>query len=294
MEKVVGIIGASGLIGSHLAEAYEAIGWRVIRYSRERRSIASQEWRLLSKENLEDLNVLVNLAGERIDQRWTEANKKRFYQSRVGVTAGLMKMLESMSAEERPQVLLNASAVGIYGNSGEYVLTENSNVGSGYLAELVEQWETAAAQSALEGCRIVFPRIGVVLGRKSAAWSKMQAVFKLGLGGRLGSGKQWFPWVHIEDLVEAFIYIAADESVQGAVNIVAPNSVTNFEFTKELSSKLKRPVIFPVPAVVLKLLLGEFASALLASHRVEPAKLAEIGFKWRFPELNVAIEELLD
>jgi uncharacterized protein (TIGR01777 family) len=291
MKKSVGIVGASGMIGAALAESYERDGWEVIRFSRTVRVVEGEVWELLNAENLKGLSVLVNLAGERIDQAWSEANKKKFYESRVGLTASICSMMEELEKAERPEVWVNASAVGIYGDSGYAELDEESAAAGDYLATLCREWEEAAEPSE-QGVRTVCVRIGVVLGPESAAWKKMATVFRYGLGGKLGNGKQWFPWVHLDDIVGGIQFLAAQPTASGAFNLVAPEPVTNETFTQALASELGRPAILPVPRFALKLTLGDFSSALLASQKVSSQKLSNLGYKWQHNTLKSALESL--
>ncbi|MFC5051025.1 TIGR01777 family oxidoreductase [Rubritalea spongiae] len=292
MKNSVGIIGASGLLGGKLAGEYDSMDWEVVRFSRKEREVAGQNWKKLSAEALSGLDVLVNLAGEPIDQRWTEENKKLFWESRVGVTEQITKMVSQLPSEDRPKTWVNASAVGIYGDGGESELIEESPTADGYLAELCEHWERAASAIEVSTCQVFSIRIGVVLGKESAAWKKMASIFKLGLGGRLGSGQQWFPWIHIDDIVGGIVHLSQIEGACGAYNLVAPEQVRNVEFTKSLASELNRPAILPVPSFGLKLMLGEFADALLASQRVSSEKLRQTGYKWRYPDLKSALKQL--
>lgn len=279
------------MIGAALAESYERDGWEVIRFSRTVRVVEGEVWELLNAENLKGLSVLVNLAGERIDQAWSEANKKKFYESRVGLTASIRSMMEELKKAERPEVWVNASAVGIYGDSGYAELDEESAAAGDYLATLCREWEEATESTEL-GVRTVCVRIGVVLGAESAAWKKMATVFRCGLGGKLGNGKQWFPWVHLDDIVGGIQFLSAQSNASGAFNLVAPESVTNETFTQALARELGRPAILPVPRFALKLTLGDFSSALLASQKVISQKLSNLGYKWRHNTLKSALESL--
>ncbi len=292
MEKVVGIIGASGLIGAELAHAYTELGMSVVRISRTKRSVSGQEWRVLGENCLAGLDVIVNLAGEPIDQRWSKANLAKFRASRVELTQRLLQWLKVLPAQERPSLWLNASAVGIYGDRGDQKLDETSGVGEGYLADLCSAWESASNDGGISGCRVVHPRIGVVLGRDSHAWRKMKKPFLFGVGGRLGNGKQWFPWIHLQDAVRALVFLSLTPHSEGVYNIVAPESVTNAEFTKALAGILRRPALCPVPASVLRVVLGDFSQALLASQRATPRKLEDLDFKWNFSSIELALKEL--
>ncbi|MGE9270075.1 MAG: TIGR01777 family oxidoreductase [Verrucomicrobiales bacterium] len=290
--KTLGIVGASGFIGSALARQAVANGWRVVGFSRQERSPSRSvtEWRVWGERpEVEGIHVLVNLAGESIAQRWTQERKKVFRASRVGVTSRLVEAIKA--AERPPEVLINGSAVGIYGDRGDEVLTESSVRGEGYLADLCEDWEQAAV--ALEGgaCRVVRLRTGVVLGAGGDAWGRMKRVFSLGAGGRLGKGDQWMPWIHIDDLVSAILFLAANE-LSGPVHGTAPEPVKNEDFTRHLASSLGRPAFFHAPEWVLKRVLGDFSTALLASQRALPEALLREGFCFRFPTLEEALEDL--
>ena len=294
MKKVVGIIGASGLIGAELARAYKDLGMRVVRISRSEREVAGQEWRVLDESCLRGLGILINLAGEPIDQKWTKKNKAKFHTSRVELTQRLGRWMKDLPASECPSVWLNTSAVGIYGDRDDEMLDESSTAGEGYLAELCAAWEQAAHEESIEGCRILHPRIGVVLGHESQAWLKIKKTFLFGVGGKLGSGKQWFPWVHLQDVVGALVFLSQSSSAEGAYNIVAPEPVTNAEFTKTIAAILHRPAVCTAPAFILRAILGEFSQALLASQRVIPKKLEDLDYNWNFTSLESAISELSD
>jgi uncharacterized protein (TIGR01777 family) len=292
MKKVVGIIGATGLIGSEVARAFTKLGMRVVRISRAQRNYEGQEWRVLGEKCLAGIDILINLAGEPIDQRWSESNKEKFYASRVELTQYIYNWIKVMPVQQRPSLWLNASAVGIYGDRAEEQLDESASVGAGYLSNLCSAWELAAHKEPMEGCRVVHPRIGVVLGHESHAWQKMKKVFQYGVGGKLGTGKQWFPWVHLHDVVRALLFLSLDSRSEGPYNIVAPGQVTNVDFTKALGRKLRRPTFCSVPACALRIVLGEFSEALLASQRTAPQGLDDLGFEWHFKSLEMALSEL--
>ncbi len=238
-------------------------------------------------------DAIVNLAGEPIAQRWTEAAKKRIYDSRVGGTRRLVSSLPAQS--QPPSVLICASAVGIYGSRGDEILTENSPPGTGFLPNLVMDWEAAAQTAEALGIRVVSLRFGVVLGH-GGALAKLLTPFRLGVGGRLGSGRQWMSWIHVDDVVNLILFAmenAAGASLQGAINATAPYPVTNDEFTRRLAALLHRPAIFPVPVFVLKLALGEMSEVLLDSQRVLPAAAQAAGFQFQYQELSAALESIL-
>jgi len=225
--------------------------------------------------------------------RWTAAKKKAIRESRVRGTRSVASALAR--AESKPHVFVCASAIGFYGDRGDELLNEGSASGRGFLPEVCREWEEASRISTGAGIRSVNMRIGLVLSAHGGALAKMLPAFKLGLGGRLGSGKQWWSWIHVDDIVGAVHHAMQTESLSGPVNLVAPNAVRNAEFTKELASVLRRPGIFPVPEFALRLAFGKQAAEemLLASQRVQPGKLEASGYRFRFRELRSALEGLL-
>ncbi|HWB83685.1 MAG TPA: TIGR01777 family oxidoreductase [Bryobacteraceae bacterium] len=242
------------------------------------------------EESLRDAGAVIHLAGESVAQRWTPEAKRRIRESRV---TGTRNLVEGMAKLTRPPaVLVCASAVGYYGSRGDEELTEDSPAGSGFLAELCQEWEAAARSAEPLGVRVVHVRIGIVLDPRGGALPKMLPPFRWGVGGRLGSGTQWFPWIHLDDLASLFRY-AVENQVSGALNGVAPNPVTNAEFTKELAQALGRPAWFPVPVFALKILFGEMGEALLVSERVLPRRAEAAGFRFQYPRLPEALSELL-
>lgn len=288
MAKTIGIIGASGWIGGHLAAALRERGDRVIGFSRREMCEANVEWRIWGGANgidLDGIDAVINLAGEAIDQRWTESKKVDFYKSRVTLTEDLVAAINHHKVSQ----LLNASAIGFYGDQGDAKLLEAAPAGTGYLAELTSQWEKATEGA---DAKVGLLRTGVVLGKDGRAWKKMVPPFKLGLGGKLGSGTQWMPWIHLADEIGAILF-CLDHEIEGPVNLVAPESCTNAEFTKVLGAALKRPTIFAAPAFALKLALGDFAKeGLLASVRVVPGVLEQAGYQFHFPTIEEAVGEL--
>jgi uncharacterized protein len=289
-EKSVGVIGASGQIGGHLCNALISRGWRVIGFSRSVREDGDLVWRKWSGEgeiDLEGVAAVINLSGEAIDQRWTKNRKALFRKSRVDLTAGLSKSILNSDVE----VLLNASATGIYGDRGDESLPEIASAGKSYLAELCRDWENAV--KVPEKVRTVFLRTGVVLGKDSRAWEKMSTIFKWGIGGKLGDGKQWMPWIHLKDEVEGIVF-CLENGIEGPTNLVAPESVRNAEFTKAVGKAIKRITPLAAPAFVLKVLLGEFAEeGLLASARVVPQVLLDAGYEFKYPSIEKAMSELV-
>lgn len=238
-------------------------------------------------------DAVVNLAGASIaGGRWTKARKQLLRTSRIDTTRALVGALAKMNA--RPRVLVSASAIGIYGDRGDERLTEESEPGTDFLAGLAQDWEAEALKAEALGIRVVLTRFGIVLARHGGALAKMLLPFKLGVGGSLGSGKQWMSWITLEDVVGAVRFAIENGSVRGAVNVVAPQPVQNAEFTQALAKALRRPGLFPAPAFVLRLALGEMADALLlSSQRVSTQKLQKLGYQFRFPELPSALGAVL-
>jgi hypothetical protein len=239
-------------------------------------------------EAFREVEAVFHLAGEPIAEgRWTAARKERLRESRVRGTRNLVAAMESLG--ERPRVLVSASAVGFYGDRGDEVLDESAPPGSDFLAALCRDWEAEAGRARALGIRVVTPRTGIVLDRTGGALARMLTPFKLGLGGRLGSGRQWMPWIHLDDLVGLLLHAAAKDEVRGAMNAVGPAPVTNREFTRTLGSVLKRPAIFPVPNFALRLAFGEMASVLLGSQRVAPRVAEKTGYQFRYTSLEKAL-----
>lgn len=238
-------------------------------------------------------DAVLNLAGASIAEgRWSAERKELLRTSRVDTTRALVRALAKMNV--RPSVMVSASAIGVYGDRGDETLTETSKAGMGFLAELTQEWEAEALKAEALGIRVVVARIGIVLAREGGALMKMLPPFKLGAGGRLGSGKQWMSWVTLEDMVGALRFALEKGGLRGAVNFVAPKAVQNGEFTKELARAVRRPALFPAPAFALRLALGEMADALLlSSQRVVPGELEKAGYKFKQVELGPALREIL-
>ena len=242
-----------------------------------------------------DVGVVFHLAGESVAAgRWTRKRKQRIRDSRVLGTRHLVESLTRLPPSERPRALISASAVGYYGSRGEATLTEDSSPGDDFLAEVCREWEREAGRAAEHGIRTAMLRIGIVLGPGGGALQKMLLPFKMGLGGRLGSGRQWMPWIHVEDLAELFVHVAKTETIHGPVNAVAPELVRNRDFAKTLAKVLHRPAIFPVPYFGLRLLFGEFAQVLFASQKVEPQTATATGFSYRYPHLEEALRAAIE
>jgi uncharacterized protein (TIGR01777 family) len=246
----------------------------------------------ISPNAVSGMDVVVHLAGESIVGRWNAARKKAIRESRVVGTSNLARALAR--ATVKPRVFICASAVGFYGNRGDEIMRETSPPGTGFLPDVCVEWEAATRPAADAGIRTVMVRIGVVLSPRGGALEKMLLPFKLGLGGKLGSGNQWMSWIDVEDLISAFLHVIATESLTGPVNAVSPNPVTNAEFTGTLAGVLHRPAFFAMPAFAARIVLGEMADELLlASQRVVPDQLQASGFSFRHPELRGSLERLL-
>ena len=295
MEKLsIGVIGVTGFVGQYLARSLAQRGYRVVGYSRSNGGDCEgvAEWRSSQGLDLSGLHGLVNLAGERIDQRWTESNRVKFAESRVGITKQIVANVAAMEPALRPKVWINASAVGYYGDRQDAVLAESAPPGTGYLAELCMAWEAATAGAHELGVRCVMVRIGMVIGRGGMAWDRLKRVFSLGGGARLGSGQQWMPWIHVEDLVAAMIFSIEKQTLIGAVNGTAPQPERNVDFTRKLAAALKRPAFFVAPGFALRLVFGEFGDFLLGGQRCMPKAWMDAGFVFRYPTLEDALGEL--
>jgi uncharacterized protein len=264
---------------------------RLVRGIAKNGQIAWDPAQPLSPHSVSGFDAVVHLAGETIFGRWTETKRLRILDSRVQGTKNLAAALAKSSP--RPRVLISGSAIGYYGHRGDEVLRERSSSGQGFLAEVCRQWETATQPAANAGVRTVFIRTGIVLSRSGGALPKMLLPFRFGLGGNMGSGEQWWSWIHVHDLVAAIHHCIKSDLLQGPVNGVSPKPATNAEFTKTLAAVLSRPAIFPVPAFAARLVFGEMADEmLLASQRVEPEALITSGYPFQYVELRKALQDL--
>ncbi len=289
------VSGASGLIGDALLPALSAAGYQSVCLTRNPHAGSGTiQWspdKPLSPDAVSGFDAVVHLAGETIVGRWSEAKKRRIRESRVSGTRNLAEALAK--APQRPQVLVCASAIGYYGNRGDEVLREDSASGEDFLSGVCREWEAAARPATDAGIRTVHARLGIVLSSKGGALKQMLLPFRLGLGGRVGSGRQWWSWVDMQDVVGAILH-AIKTSIQGPMNVVSPNPVINLEFTKVLGTVLSRPTLFPIPAFAARLAFGQMANELLlASQRVEPVKLKESGYQFEFADLNSSLEAIL-
>ncbi len=292
--------GASGMIGASLRAALEVETFPVLQLVREAPSRPNQlRWNPAATPAVENLHPLeglaaaIHLSGANLSgHRWTAAYKRELVGTRIDSTRNLVQTLLSLS--NPPPVLLVASAIGFYGDRGDALLDERSSPGNGFLADLCRQWEQASQPAIDAGIRVVHLRFGVVLGRQGGALAKMLPLFRLGLGGPLGSGRQWMSWISLNDLVVAALFALRSPSLSGPLNLTAPHPVTNAEFTRALAHAVHRPAILPAPAFALRLAMGEMAdAALLSSARVYPAKLVDAGFPFAHPTLDLALAAAL-
>jgi uncharacterized protein len=288
--------GASGLLGRALAPTLKSRGYEIVRLVRGPAVGDDQiHWdpaRSLSPEAVSGFDAVIHLAGESVVGRWSGAKKTKIRDSRVAGTRALAQALAR--ATKRPRVFLAASAIGYYGDRADEVLNEKSAPGTGFLADVCREWEAATQAAVDAGIRTAHLRTGVVLSAEGGALKKMLPPFRMGVGGRVGSGRQWMSWIHIHDWTGAVHHILKNDLLQGAVNMVAPRPVQNTEFTETLASVLSRPAIFPLPAFAIKTLFGQMGEeVLLASQRVEPARLVTSGYPFQCSELKKALEELL-
>jgi uncharacterized protein len=298
----IAISGASGLIGSALRSHLARAGHEISTLGREENAAqkgmipwkpyADGKEQPCDPRQLDGHEAFIHLSGENIaGARWSAAQKQRLRDSRVVTTRNLVRVLDEV--KPFPRVLLCASAIGYYGDRGDEVLTEESQPGVGFLPDMCCAWELEAHRASARGIRVVNLRFGVVLSRDGGALGKMLLPFKLGLGGRLGSGKQYMSWIAVQDAVRAVEYAMITDSMRGPVNLSAPEPVTNAEFTSTLGRTLHRPTIFPVPIFALKLLFGEMAEIVQAGARVTPRKLSAAGFEFQYPKLRPALEATL-
>lgn len=292
------VSGSRGFIGSALVPFLTGQGHRVIRLIRATPAPgeAAIQWDpvagTITPQGLEGLDAVVHLSGENIVGRWTAQKKARIMESRVRGTRCLAEAVAALA--QPPRVLVCASAVGYYGDRADALLEETSPSGEGFLAEVCRAWEAAAMPAQQRGIRVVHLRIGMVLGAAGGALALMLGPFRLGLGGILGTGRQYVSWVSVDDVAGAIGHVLVTDSLRGAVNVVAPQPVTNAEFTRTLGRVLRRPTVFPVPAGALRLAFGEMAGEiLLGSTRVRPAQLERAAYRFRHPQLEPALRDLL-
>jgi len=293
------VTGASGLIGTALCSSLEADGHTVIRLVRQGKEGNGRVlWNPRAADasgipagTLDGVDAVVHLAGAGVgDKRWTDAYKREILESRTLSTQTVAAAIAA--AEHKPRVLVSASAIGFYGDTGDSAVDEDSSPGSGFLADVVVQWEKSADAAREAGVRVAHPRTGLVMSKWGGAWQRMLPLFKAGLGGKLGSGQQWWSWISLRDEVRALRFLI-DSELSGPVNLTAPNPVTNAAVTAAMGRALRRPALLPAPAFALKAALGEFSVEVLGSARVVPTRLQAAGFTWLDPTIEDALRTLL-
>jgi len=291
------VSGVSGTIGAALLPSLKTRGYEVTRLVRGVAPGDDQiSWnpsKPIAPDSVSRFDAVIHLAGESIVGRWTKTKKAKIRDSRVVGTTHLAQALAQTS--RKPEVFICSSAIGYYGDRGNELLNERSRSGSGFLAEVCREWEAATQPAAQAGIRTVQIRTGVVLSPKGGALGKMLTPFKMGVGGKIGDGRQWMSWIDVQDMVGAIHHVLKSDLLQGPVNMVAPKPVTNAEFTDTLGGVLSRPTILPMPAFAVKLAFGEMGeTVLLGSQRVEPAQLVTSGYPFRFTSLRASLENLLN
>ncbi|MGI8467177.1 MAG: TIGR01777 family oxidoreductase [Pyrinomonadaceae bacterium] len=299
MMKIL-ISGASGLVGTHLIPTLIAKGHEVIKLVRKTPKSAGEiEWNAekdfseSEQLKLENFTAVIHLAGDNVaSENWSAEKKRKIKESR---TVGTRVLVDALSKTKNPpKVFVSASAIGFYGDRQDEILTEDSAKGVGFFPEVCSEWETEARKVESFGARVVMPRIGIVLAKDGGALEKMLTPFKFGLGGVIGSGKQWMSWIALDDLIKIFHFALENENLRGAVNAVAPNPVTNAEFTKTLGAVLHRPTILPLPEFAIKLLFGEMGETLLLQGCcVLPKKLRDAGFEFEFINFEDALKKVV-
>jgi len=302
----IAITGATGLIGREFVQAALGDGDEVVALSRSSDRARSMlgadvelhEWPEPKRQPppaaaLEHADAVVHLLGEPIAQRWSDSAKREIRDSRVLSTGQLVSALRSLSDDSRPSVLVSQSATGIYGDGGQEPVDERQPPGNDFLAEVVVAWEEQAHQAEALGVRVALPRTGVVLAAGEGALAKMLPPFRLGVGGPVGGGHQYIPWIHVKDVVGALLRCARDPRAEGALNLAAPNPATNSELSHALGRVLHRPAVLPVPGFAVRALYGEMATVITAGQRAVPARLLELGYEFAYPELEPALHDVL-
>lgn len=288
------ITGGTGFIGKQLIQHLAENGHNIIVLTRDKNRVSGNVKAISNVNEINNgdkIDVIINLAGEPISKRWSDKYKQQLLDSRVNTTKAIISLIERL--EDKPKVLISASAIGYYGSHGDEMLDESSNPKDEFTHILCKKWEAEALKAEKYGVRVCITRLGVVLGKDGGALKQMLPAFKLGLGGRIGAGKQYFSWVHVYDVVAAFSFLIENQNEKGVYNLTAPNPVSNKDFTKALGRALNRPTIFPMPTLTVKLLFGEMGETLLLNgQRVIPKKLNDSGFKFQYPKIDIALQDI--
>lgn len=293
--------GGTGFVGTNLARYLLHNGHRVIATGTAsiHKSISHENFRYISadtteegpwQDSIKDVDGLINLAGRSIFNRWSERYKKQIYNSRILTTRNIVEALP----DDKDIVLCSTSAVGYYGNRGEEILTENASSGDDFLARVSIDWEKEAFLAEKKGVRVAIMRFGVVLGKNGGALAKMVPAFKSFAGGPIGSGDQWFPWIHLDDLISAVMFILENQDIEGLLNFCAPNPVRNRDFAKALGKVLGRPSFMRAPSFMIRALMGEMGTVVMSSQRVVPDKLLKNGFEFQYPDIEKALDNLIE
>lgn len=294
------ITGGSGFIGTSLSSYFLTNGHTVVAVGGRDagKTLSHPNFKYISadttkkgswQDELKDIDAAVNLAGRSIFKRWNERYKQSIYDSRIITTRNLVEAIPA----EKNITLCTTSAAGYYGDRGEDILTESEPSGSDFLAKVCRDWEEEAFKAKDKGVRVAAMRFGVVLGRGGGALEKMIPPIRFFVGGPIGNGRQWFPWIHIEDLLSAIMFILEDKAVSGSLNFTAPKSIRNIELVKTIAGLLHRPAFMPAPSFMIRLILGEFGSSILASQRVIPDKLLKYGFEFKYPDIRSAVSNII-
>lgn len=284
---IIAISGSSGFIGSYLKKKFDAFATEVIALRRED---SEETW----KTTIRKADVIINLAGSPVFTRWTTKNRLIILESRVLTTRRIVSILNDLPEEIEPKLFISASATGIYPDDKFTQYNEfSTEKGSGFLAEVVSKWEAEADNLINPSVRLVIARLGVVLGKNGGSLSKMIPIFRLGLGGVIGSGKQMTCFIHIDDIFNAFLFFIKNKNTSGLYNLVSPHPITSREFSKKLASVLRRPLLFRIPGFVLKILYGKASCIMLNGANIYPHKLLDEGFKFTYPELTTALQEVI-
>lgn len=289
------ITGGTGFIGNHLVEYLLSEKHNIIILTRDKTKVTKGIKAISDVNEIkpnETIDVIINLAGAPISKRWSDDYKKEIIDSRLNTTKNIITLIKKL--KQKPEVLISSSAIGYYGSKSDSIFDENSRPHNEFTHQLCKKWENEALKAEKLGVRVCITRLGVVLGKNDGVLKQMLPYFKIGLGGRIGSGKQYFSWVHIDDVISAFSFLIKDKKQNGIYNLTAPNPITNKEFTQGLGKALKRPAIFPMPAYVVKLLFGEMGETLLLQgQRVFPKKFKDAGFKFKHPKIDEALRSII-